>query len=210
MNIKRLILTSLVAVLTLSAFGQPMLEQLFEINEKADFIVTDNLLNVYTIRGTELKKYDKNGKFQFCNSDKRLGAIEGVEVSFPLRPLLNYPGINYIVMLDNTLSSNRGNINLMNHDIQLGTLACSSVQNHFWFYDAMTFRLVRTNENFRTVVETGDLPQMLRIPMLEPTHMVEFANRLYLNNPSTGVLIFDIFGTYARCTHCGAPALSGS
>jgi hypothetical protein len=101
-------------------------------------------------------------------------------------------------MLDNTLSNNRGKINMLNHNIDLATLACSSVQNHFWFYDAMNFTLRRTNENFKPVIETGNLAQILRIEGLDPNYMVEFANRLYLNNPSSGILVFDIFGTFIR------------
>ncbi len=186
------------AVMTVHCSAQQVLVPLFEIKEQADFIVTDNLLNTYIIRGTEMIKYNKTGDFQFRYSDKRLGNIEAVDVTFPLRPLLNYPAINYVVLLDNTLSNNRGNVNLLHQGINLGILACSSVQNHFWFYDAMEFQLVRTNENFRTVSVTGNLAQVLRLANLEPTYMVEFANRLYVNNPSTGILVFDIFGTYMR------------
>lgn len=185
-------------LLSLRVCAQEISHELFNIVGSFDFIAMDNLLNVYTIKGTEMVKYDKNGERQFRYSDKQLGDIGGVDVTFPLRPLLTYPGINYVVMLDNTLSNNRGNINLMNHNIDLGTLACTSVQNHFWFYDAMNFKLIRTNENFRPVVETGNLAQILRIGAMEPNYMKEFANRVYVNNPSTGILVFDIFGTYIR------------
>lgn len=171
---------------------------LFEIEAKADRIAFDNLLNLYHIKGTEMVKYDKNGQYQFRYSDKQLGTIGPVDVTFPLRPLLVYPGINYIAILDNTLSNNRGNVNLLNQGIDLGTLACNSIQNHFWFYDAMNFKLIRTNENFRSVQETGNLAQILRIAQLDPNFMLEFANRLYVNNPSTGILVFDIFGTYIK------------
>jgi len=119
-------------------------------------------------------------------------------VTFPLRPLLVYPDINYAVILDNTLSNNRGNINLLNQGIDLGMLGCSSVQNHFWFYDAMNFSLVRTKENFQHVFNTGNLAQVLRIPDLQPNFIKEYSNRLYLNNPTTGILVFDIFGTYIK------------
>lgn len=185
-------------MLSLRVCAQEISHELFTIPGSFDFIAMDNLLNVYTIKGTEMVKYDKNGDRQFRYSDKQLGDIGAVDITFPLRPLLTYPGINYVVMLDNTLSNNRGNINLMNHNIDLGTLACTSVQNHFWFYDAMNFNLIRSNENFRPVVTTGNLAQILRIAALEPNYMKEFANRLYINNPSTGILVFDIFGTYIR------------
>ncbi len=95
------------------------------------------------------------------------------------------------------MSNNRGQVNLLDHNIGMGLLACSSVQNHFWFYDAMKFALIRTDENFKEVSSTGNLAQILGIE-LNPTSMTEFANRLYLMNPSTGIMVFDIFGTYIK------------
>lgn len=169
----------------------------FRIKAGADFISTDNLLNIYRVQGAEIYKYDKTGDFKFRFSDNQLGKVGKIDVTFPMRPLVAYPDLNYIVLLDNTLSENRGKINLMDHNIPLATLACASIQNHFWFYDAMSFSLIRTNDSYRNVQQTGNLAQILRIN-LEPTHMEEFANRLYVNNPGTGILVFDIFGTYIK------------
>ncbi|MCA1750688.1 MAG: hypothetical protein LC670_02680 [Flavobacteriales bacterium] len=189
---------ALLAVLLLEAPSYGQYRELYTLDEEVDLICFDNLLNLYKVKNTELVKYDKNGEFKFRYSDKRLGNIGSVDVTFPLRPLLVYPDINYAVLLDNTLSNNRGNINLLNQGIDLGMLACASVQNHFWFYDAMNFSLVRTNENFKHVTNTGNLAQVLRIQSLQPNFLKEFANRVYLNNPSTGILVFDIFGTYIK------------
>lgn len=193
-------------VLTLSVFcalpfladAQINTRKLYEIEAEADFLCFDNLLNVYIVRNTELLKYDKNGQFLFRYSDKQLGKIGAVDVTFPLRPLVMYPDINYAALLDNTLSNNRGKINLLNRGIDMGTLGCASVQNHFWFYDAMSFSLIRVNENFTRVTDTGNLAQVLRIDDLQPNYITEFANRVYMNNPSTGILVFDIFGTYIK------------
>ncbi len=181
-----------------TALAQHNYRDILSIPGKVDQIHYDNLLHIYAVKGTELLKYDPKGKFLFRYSDKELGSIGNVDVSFSLRPLLHYPGINYIVLLDNTLSNNRGKINLMNQGIQFGTLACTSVQNHFWFYDAMSFQLIRSNENFRPVFESGNLAQILRLQSLEPNFMIEYNNRLYVNNPASGILVFDIFGTYIK------------
>lgn len=167
------------------------------IDATADFIEIDNLNNLYLIDKSEIKKYNDKGELLFRYSDKQLGNIGSVDVSYPMRPLLVYPDLNYMVILDNTLSSNRGKINLLDYNIGLGLLACSSVQNHFWIYDAMQFALIRTDENFKQVNATGNLSQILAIDF-SPTRMVEFANKLYINNPKTGILIFDIFGTYIK------------
>lgn len=164
---------------------------------KADFIEFDNLNNVYKIRKSEIQKFDENLNLKYTYSDKQLGNIGRVDVSYPLRPLVLYPDLNYLVILDNTLSNNRGKKNLLDYDIGLATLACASVQNHFWVYDAMEFALVRLDENLNKKFSTGNLSQILGMEM-NPVYMVEFANKLYINNPKTGILVFDIFGTYLK------------
>ncbi|MEM9053355.1 MAG: hypothetical protein AAGC47_14980, partial [Bacteroidota bacterium] len=142
-------------------------------------------------------KYRSDGSFAFRYSDEQLGTVGAIDVTYPLRPMVMYPELNYLIMLDNTLSNNRGRINLLSKNIGIGLLGCSSVQNHFWFYDGMSFSLIRMNENFGEVAKTGNLSQILRTE-LNPNFMVEFANRVYLNNPETGILVFDIFGTYIK------------
>jgi len=192
----------LAAFLLLTGFGSYSQTEsdwkvIYSVEKELDFLAFDNLFNVYTINKSEIAKYNDEGKFQIRYSDKRLGEIGQVDVEYPLKPLLNYPDLNNIAILDNTLSNNRGNIDLSRLNVAIGALAINSIQNHFWFYDAMTFSLIRANDNFQQTTTTGNLAQVLGIE-LDPVYMVEFANKLYLNNPSTGILVFDIFGTYIK------------
>jgi len=175
--------------------SQAQYMELYSIPGRFDFIEYDNLLNVYGVRSTEIFKYKSDGTFAFRFSDEQVGGVGALDITYPLRPLVMYPDLNYVVLLDNTLSNNRGRINLLSKNISMGTLGCSSVQNHFWFYDAMNFSLTRMNENLSQAATTGNLSQILRID-LNPNYIVEFANRVYLNNPESGILVFDIFGTY--------------
>lgn len=190
---------SLMLLFSFQCTAQPdsIWKELYTIDKEADFIAFDNLFNVYTIKNSEISKYNNIGEFQNRYSDKRLGDIGQVDAEYPLKVLLNYPDLNSIAIIDNTLSNNRGNIDLLNFNIAIGALAINSVQNHFWFYDAMTFSIIRANDNFERISTTGNLAQILGIE-LNPVSMVEFANKLYVTNPSTGVLVFDIFGTYIK------------
>lgn len=169
----------------------------FTLEEPADFIAADNLLNLYRVYQSEIVKYDPKGQIVFRYSDKQLGPIGSLDVSYPLRPLVLYPDLNFLVILDNTLSSRRGKINLTDHNIGNATLACTSVQNHYWIYDAMQFALLRTDEKFNTISTTGNLSQILGIT-LDPISIREYGNKVYLNNPGSGILVFDIFGTYLQ------------
>lgn len=192
----RAFLTSSLFIFSLH-FAQAQFMELYSIPGRFDFIEYDNLLNVYGVRNTEIFKYKSDGIFAFRFSDEQMGEVGALDVTFPLRPMVMYPELNYIVLLDNTLSDNRGRINLLDKNIGMGILGCSSVQNHFWFYDAMNFSLLRVNENFKQAATTGNLAQVLRLE-LNPNYLVEFANRIYLNNPESGILVFDIFGTYIK------------
>lgn len=187
--------------LVLFVFGQVNCQsqfvEEFTIEGKFDFIEFDNLFNIYGVKFSEIFKYKPNGEFMFRYSDEQLGQVGALDITFPLRPMVMYPELNYVILLDNTLSNNRGRINLLSRNIGLGLLGCLSVQNHTWFYDGMSFSLTRMNENFVEVAKTGNLSQILRTE-LQPNYMVEFANRVYLNNPETGILVFDIFGTYIK------------
>jgi len=189
------ILLCIAVLCMLSANGQWVVVD--SIPGRADHIEIDNLNNIYRIHKTEIEKFDAKNDLQYSYSTNQLGAIGSVDVTYPMRPLVMYPDLNYLVILDNTLSSNRGKVNLLDYGIGLGILACSSVQNHFWIYDAMQFSLIRVDENFKQVSTTGNLAQVLGIN-LTPIYMVEFANKLYINNPGTGILVFDIFGTYIK------------
>ncbi|MCA1763125.1 MAG: hypothetical protein ABR574_01255 [Cryomorphaceae bacterium] len=172
-------------------------KEVYRIKDSADFIAFDNLFNLYRVKGSELFKYNSDGELQFRYSDKQIGDINTIDVTYPMRPLLTYPDLNYVVILDNTLSNNRGRKNMLDYGISLATLATNSVQNHFWFYDGMNFSVSRFNENFRPISRTGNLAQVLGIE-LDPVAMTEFGNRLYINNPSSGIMVFDIYGTYLK------------
>ena len=45
--------------------------------------------------------------------------------------------------------------------------------------------------------QTGNLRTVLNVG-LAPNYLLEYNNKVYLNNPSTGILIFDIYGTYHK------------
>lgn len=178
-------------------FGSSQFVEEHTIPGDFDSMEFDNLFNTYGIKGAEIVKFNSEGVQSFQFSDRQTGEIGNLDVTFPLRPLVLYPNLNYVILLDNTLSNNRGRINLTEKNLSLMTTGCSSVQNHFWFYDAMNFSLVRFNENFKQVATTGNLAQVLRME-LDPNFTIEFANRVYLNDPKQGILVFDIFGTYIK------------
>jgi len=156
---------------------------------------TDNLGNVYVISGDMIKKYKEDGSFYRVYSNKRLGNISSADVMNPLKIVLFYKDFSRIVFLDNTVTENGNALLLEDRDLELASLACASFDNGIWVYDPVRFLLVRFNQQLQETVRITNLNQILGYAP-EPDFMNEYESILYINDPSRGILRFDIFGTY--------------
>lgn len=190
---KRLLLLFILLIPMLSAGP----ERVFKISEKSDLLLTDHLGNCYLIAGDRIRKFDAKGTFQKEFSNKNFGAISSADATNPLRILLFYRDFSRILFLDNTLSQNGEAVQLEALGYPLTTLAATSYDNGLWIYDQQNFELIRLNRNLQPEQRTGNLSQQLGIE-LRPDFILEKDNRLFLNNPATGILVFDVFGTYSR------------
>jgi hypothetical protein len=173
------------------------IEPVAVIPVQADQMTSDNIGNVYLIKGESIAKYDSAGVLQKTFSNKTFGAITSADATNALRIVLFYKDFNRIVTLDNTLSQNGDAIQLETIGFPLATLAASSHDNGMWIYDQQTFELVHLDRNMQVELRTGNLSQILGIE-LQPNFLIEKDNRLFLNNPATGILVFDVFGTYSK------------
>lgn len=176
---------------------QASLKKLYTIEGKFDFFTTDNMGNVYTVRKDAMIRYYKQTEPEFKYSNKRLGSITWVDFNFSLKPILFYADQSVVVMLDNTLSEQGSPINLKSYEMDQVTLICSSVNNHFWLYDTRNLELIRADRRMNKVFNSGNLAQVT-MQHIEPNFILEWENYLYVNNPETGILVFDIFGTYYK------------
>lgn len=179
------------------AFNSGDFELISTISSASSSITTDNLGNIYLIANDELKKYDADGNFLKSFSDKSYGSIAFADVSDPLKILLYYRDFRQIVFLDNMLAI-KGNPILFD-DLKLlqPSLACSSYDNGFWVYDRQDFQLIRFDKNRSISNQSGNIVQLTGIEIM-PNYLIEISNRVYLNDPDSGVFVFDKFGTYAR------------
>jgi hypothetical protein len=168
------------------------------ITEKANLFTTDNIGNLYLVQGDAIRKFDSHCNLQKEFSNKNFGAITSADATNPLRLVIFYRDFNRIIFLDNTLSQNGDPVQLEQLGFPMATVAASSHDNGIWIYDQQNFELVRLNQKLQIDQRTGNLSQVLGIDSLQPDFMLEKDNRLFLNNPKTGVLVFDIFGTYSK------------
>ena len=168
-----------------------------EFSIQADFFTVDNFENIYTVKGDELFKFNKHGDLLNQYSSKLLGNITSIDVSNPLKILVYYQDLAQIVFLDNTLSSQNNTLALDEINLEQVNLVCSSVNSSIWAYDPQLIRLVRLDNNSAIIAESANIYTQIR-GELNPNFMVERNNWLYLNNPEKGILVFDIFGAYAK------------
>ena len=167
------------------------------LKAEAEKMITDNIGNVYLIKGESISKYDPKGILQKTYSNKTFGPITSADATNALRIVLFYKDFNRLVFLDNTMSQNGDPIQLEALGFPLASLVCSSHDNGLWIYDRQNFELLRLDQTLHIEQRTGNLSQLLSIE-LQPNFIIEKDNRLFLGNPSTGILVFDVFGTYSK------------
>jgi hypothetical protein len=168
-----------------------------EVAVTGDYFTSDNLGNAYVIKGNEIFKYLPNGKLFNRYSNLMLGNITSVDATNPLKLLLFYRDFSKIQFLDNQLAENRGVISLQDLGLEQSTLSCISFDNGFWVYDQISFSLIRFNQAFKKVQEARNINQNIGYEP-QPNFLHEWGDWVYLNNPETGILVFDIFGTYFK------------
>jgi len=182
---------------SINNYAQTTFKQNAAISITADFFTTDNQSNVYAVKGNELFKYNASGKLLYKYSNKNLGNIDYLDASNPLRLLLFYKNFLQVIFLDNTLSQNGETRSFDVLGMPQVQLAATSYNSSVWVYNQQNFELVRFSQSFEKTQQTTNLNLLLNIN-LQPTQLIEYDNKLYLNNPQTGILVFDIYGTYYK------------
>ncbi len=193
-----MIIPALVSLLGLATPDTLTAAPIARIEVRADFFTTDNLGNCYVIRKDELLKYSPSGDSLSSQSIKSLGSITFVDAANSLRILLFYRDLFRLVLLDNTLSQQGEAVQLDRIGYPFAQLVCQSPNNqNIWLYETEEFRLLRLDRNMQPLQNSGNLSQVLGYG-INPDFMQEYDNRLYLNDPQRGVLVFDMFGTYYK------------
>lgn len=164
---------------------------------QVDAFTTDEMGNVYVIRGDVLELYNAKGVSWLRNSVKTFGRITIMDAFYSLKPMIFSPEQGQLAVLDNTLSIQGSVLNLPRNGYPQVVLACMSVQNGFWFFDQQQLALLRVDAQLRKLADTGRLDQLLGLTPM-PIAMQEFDSRLYVNDPLNGILVFDLFGTYVK------------
>jgi hypothetical protein len=195
MKVKRIIFFFL--FIAHNAFSQGNFKLVASLPISPDFLTTDKQGNIYIVKSNELSKYNKAGKLIYKYSNKNLGNIDFIDASNMLRLLVFYQNFSQVLFLDNTLTQQGEPLSLDKIGFQQTQLVASSYNNGMWLYDQQNMQLVRLDNMLLKTQETGNLSRLLNND-IAPTRLLEYDNTVYLYNPSSGILMFDIYGTYYK------------
>lgn len=168
-----------------------------KLNLNIESIEIDNLQNIYTLKNTTVSKYDKKGNFLSEYSNSQYGNITSCDISDPMRILLFYEEYNQVIFLDNELAEISSPIML--DDLNQGQvkLACSSEQSGFWIYSQQNQELLHYNTDLHLINKSQRLSSVI-VENIEPNFLIEKNNKLYLNIPGYGIMLFNIYGNYMK------------
>jgi len=167
------------------------------ISIEAKFLTSDKLQQCYVVtEDNELFKYDKKGQRLFHYNNNQLGELTWVDATDPFNILLFYPDYFTVILLDRTLSIT-GEYQLFDLNITDVNAVAMANDNELWFFDDNTGK-VRKISRAGAVTEESVNVKLLLGENIQAVNMLATRNRIFLNAPEYGILVFDNFGTYLK------------
>lgn len=163
----------------------------------ADFVVTDELGNVYLMTGSSIERINALGKGVYRASELQWGEFHDVDVTDPLRPFVHFPASGKVVFFDNTLSVQGSPIDLFEAGFDNVEWMCGSRGDGYWLWDGRNSELVRVDRSFKKSFSTGNLSMLLNHE-IHPIGMTERGSYLYLLCEDSTLHVFDMFGTWKK------------
>lgn len=184
-------------------------EKVKEVNYKGHMLTCDDLGNIFIGSKSKLTKLDMTGGFIAQYEPMFQGKITAIDSKDPRRILLFYKDFSNIIFLNQdlvnagtlsfySLNSNPRPISLDGLNLSFASLACLDEYNDsYWIYDDNTSDLVLIDQ-YNQIDFRGDALDQITDSEPNPNYMIMESNRLFINNPSTGVYIFDENGSFVR------------
>ena len=170
--------------------------QLYEAKFNGKLLTTDQFGNFYEVSSNQIKKYNLKGELVFTYSNNILGEITSVDPSNPLKILVYFNDFTKILTLDDALSPWGEVVNLNDLNLEETSLVCSSYNYGVWYYNPLKFQLTRVQNNTVSNV-SSNISTLLNLN-IQPNYIVEENDKVFLNDPKNGILVFDVYGTYLK------------
>jgi len=156
--------------------------------------------NIFLISGDVLYKLDNKFNQETFFSNKMYGEISSVDVSNPFKILVFYKETGMLVFLDNHLKEIQTPISLPKQGLVNTELACTGSNNSFWIYYNDTHQIIKFDYKINAIASTPDL-SILTDVTIQPKSICEKGDKLFLEIPDWGILIFYNTGNYLQTLH---------
>jgi hypothetical protein len=184
----------------LSAFffpQDPGYFQILSVSEMANLVSVDELGNIYTVSGDRLKMFNPGGKQLLVFEGQKNRKFSGIDIKDPDRVLVFYKETFKIFIL-NGLFKTTAELNLTGEtglfDV---TLACLSEDEKIWVYSNNEKKLIKISDQGDFIARSA-IVEDITGGKNQPNFLREYQQKLYLNNPRTGILEFDNQGNFIR------------
>lgn len=163
---------------------------------KANTIAVDNFQNFYSASNNSVLKFSNEGNFICRYEEFKYGKIGMIDISNPMKMMVYYPDFSTVVTLDKFLSP-LNTYNFFELGYQNISAVASSSDGRIWFYDNTDFKLKKMDETGKVFLESQQLNVLIQ-QAPNPNFMKERDNKVYVNDPNIGIMVFDIFGSYSK------------
>lgn len=177
--------------------AQPVFSLRFQINQPATLIAADKLRQLYLVTpDNEVIKYSPEGRELYRFNNNTLGTLSLIDATDPFNLLLYYPDFQVAILLDRTLNQ-LGQFNLWEYGLFQPRAIGMANDNLLWVYDEVNFTLKKLDRQGQVTAQSDNLNLLLPRPP-KPAGLLARNNRVYMNDPTMGILVFDNFGQYLR------------
>jgi len=169
---------------------------LFTVTSSAGEFTTDPLGNFYVFNKGDITKYSAEGYETARFSSREFGDISYVDATNPLKVLVVFKEFSRALILDASLST-QVSINLSFPGIPYVNNICTSRESGYWIVDPVSKQLHKINEQL-DIVSEGTPFRQISSSDSEAYFICDSGNWIIVNTKTTGVLVFDRFGTYYK------------
>lgn len=161
-----------------------------------DKVDADVLGYFYVSEGSELKKFQSDGKVIAEYQNKLLGDIYQIDCYKGLKVLVFHGTANNVVILNNQLAPIGQSIDLSDGGFFDVAAVCLGTDDHLWIADEQSGQLKLVDQTLN-VIQTGVVFRQYTAA----EKIVQFANRgslLLMVTSGNELLVFDQFGSFVR------------
>jgi hypothetical protein len=170
-------------------------EKVTEVQLKCSFLTSDSEMNIYAISEGFFLKYPPPYTRGYHYNLAKHGKPDNIDVYSGDRVVIYFQNDRELIILGDTLEEIIRPIYIEELGMNEISLVFSSEDNGLWFYNSYNNSLTKLNDNFVPVIRSVNLNKFFEYPKA-PSFMLSFKNNIYINIPSTGVLVLDVNGNY--------------